>query len=125
MFQHLKTEKITSKFFGDSYWLLDEMSEIVFDFFLEVTQFFFTFRICNFKIRNCMILRWTVSFSIIRGSYLGKLVDEEILSNLKYLMAGQLDGNPKLEWSVPHSKVQNKKVRPVFLIHYRPDILCT
>ena len=63
-----------------------------------------------------MILRWTVSFSIIRGSYLGKLVDEEILSNLKYLMAGQLDGNPKLEWSVPHSKVQNKKVRPVFLI---------
>ena len=116
MFQHLKTEKITSKIFGDSYWLLDEMSEIVFDFFLEVTQIFFTFRIYNFKIRNCMILRWTVSFSIIRGSYLGKLVDEEILSNLKYLMAGQLDGNPKLEWSVPHSKVQNKKVRPVFLI---------
>ena len=41
MFQHLKTEKITSKKFWDSYWLLDEMSDIVFDFFLEVTQIFF------------------------------------------------------------------------------------
>ena len=41
MFQHLKTEKITSKNFGDSYWLLDEMSEIVFDFFSGSNPDFF------------------------------------------------------------------------------------
>ena len=61
--------------------------------------------------KKCQTLIFKI-FKIIRGSYLGKLVDEEILSNLKYLICR----NPKFGWPVPHSKVQNKKVKPVFLL---------
>ena len=39
--QQLKTEKMTSKHFWDSYWLLEEMSEVVFNFFSGSNPDFF------------------------------------------------------------------------------------
>ena len=81
----------------DSIWL----------FYVNNPDFFFTFRIRNFDMRK-------VWFCDEQYNFHQRIIPWEIGGWRNSQESQILDGNPRLGWPIPHSKVKNKKVKPVF-----------